>query len=115
MAQQLRGDSLKELSTMSLSQKSLHEPSDSTQFLADAIEFLPQVEHITREIFGPRFFSAITEDVEVVGDRHIEFSVVDDDESDHAVLARNDAWHRGVAELPVNVRSLFRLSIKSVE
>lgn len=78
----------------------------------EVLDSIPLVEQITREIFGNHFSSAVAEDHEVAGDKHLEFRVIDNGYLKD-VLGRNDAWHRRVAAMPANLGGTFRLVIES--
>jgi hypothetical protein len=101
--------------SMSLAEKPTEGQLKSEEFPAEVLDAIPMIEELTREIFGPHFSSAFAEDWEIAGDKYVEFRVVDEDDVLANVLARNDRWHRRVAELPAGVRSFFRLSIESGE
>ena len=98
---------------MSLAEKRTDDQLSAAEFPAEVLDAIPTIEELTREIFGPRFSSAFAEDWEIVGDKYVEFRVVDEDEVLANVLARNDRWHRRVAELPASMSGFFRLLIES--
>jgi hypothetical protein len=97
---------------MSLGQQQKLERLNHPEIPAEALAALPHVEQITREIFGGGYSSAVAEDHEVAGDRYVEFRVIDNGQLTD-VLARNDAWHRRIAAMPVNLSGIFRLVIES--
>jgi len=97
---------------MSLGQKQADWELQLAGFPDEVLDAIPMVEQITREIFGGHFSSAVAENHEVAGDKHLEFRVIDNGNRKD-VLGRNDAWHRRVAAMPANLSGMLRLAIES--
>lgn len=97
---------------MSLGQKQADWELQLAGFPDGVLDAIPMVEQITREIFGSHFSSAVAEDHEFAGDKHLEFRIIDNGILND-VLGRNDAWHRRVAAMPANPGGTFRLVIES--
>lgn len=76
--------------------------------------WLPQVESLTQKVFGTSVVVTEEEDAELADARIIRMAVSVACSVEEQ-LARRDAWHEQMLELPSSVRMLFRLSIDAME
>lgn len=78
---------------------------------AEVRDALESVKRLTSDVFpATRAEYVEAEDGEIAGERYIEVIVSDAGAMDD-IVARHDAWHRRVAQLPADVKRRFRLSI----